>query len=1091
MRRLALIFAVLISLSTLVVLPACSSTKPADDNGNPLYIADYTTIPGVNQEDIDAIDALRESGVTLTFGTMPYGEVFEFPDGSNGGFVILLCEMLTDMFDIPFEHRFHHWDDLISGLDSGELDFIGELTATPERRERYFMTDAINERTIKIFTHRDYSNLSELAINRPLKLAVLEGAITGEQVQEVLGMPSELVFVPNYETAAELLRKAEIDAFLEEAPAIYYFEEYDFIRIEDFFPMIYSPVSMSTAKPELAPIIDVMQKYLQSGGINYLAALYSEGIHDYMRHKLLVSFTPEERQYIENHIREGKPVPIVVEADNYPVSFYNDTEKEFQGIAMDILVQISELTGLTFEPVNNPKSSLPSITATLISGDGRMIAGMAMETRNLNSFLWASEAFSQDRYSLLATTEHSDIEMNQILYSTIGLVRSTPHSEIYKQWFPGSQNTILYDNTDDAFDALKAGKIDFLMASQNTLMRQTNYREDPSFRTSIAFDYYIPLHFAFHRDEAILCSIIDKTQMQIPTDSIEGHWTRKLFDYRSKMLRDIIPFMIAFSCVLGIAIVALIIMNVKNKRLGKNLESLVQLRTSELAEKTATLTTVFSSIPDLIFCRDLEGRYTQCNRSFERFLDLSPGEIIGHTSDLLIESEIENSFYSDVDYEVVSTGAIKVVEEHIHSPYLGESRLFETVKTPLLQDGRVIGVMGIARDITERKAIEAAAQVASQAKSDFLAKISHEIRTPLNAIIGMTRIARGSINNTEKALHSLDEVNSASSHLLNILNDVLDMSKIESGKFEISAEPFLLSDATNDVSSIITQRCKEKYIVFNTNLASLPELYLVGDKLRLNQVLINLLGNAVKFTPNDGLISFNVVPVSLEQNRAVLRFTVSDNGIGITDQQKKRLFQTFEQADSTIATRFGGTGLGLAISQNLVQLMGGEITVDSEPGKGSTFEFELGFAVSADSVATAAADSADYSDIDLSGKRILIAEDVEINRVILLELLAETNVTMFEAENGKEAVDMFAGSEPGFYDLILMDIQMPVMDGYEATRKIRAMERADSRTVPIIAMTANAYREDRDRAFAVGMNGHLAKPIDVTATMRTLKEILG
>ena len=1082
---------VLVLLILVVSLSACSSKKTSDVDNNKLYLSDYRNIPGVSQEDIDAIEALKASGVTLYYGTMLCGEAFKLQDGTYGGFSIKLCEMLTEMFGIQFNHRFYEWENLITALDNGELDFSGELTATPERKERYFMTDAINERTIKIFTNREAPAMRDTAAERPLRLAVLEGVITGLQVQNVIGLPSEIIYISDYETAAAMLKNNTIDAFLEEAPAIFYFEEYNFLNIDDFFPMIYSPVSMTTSKPELAPIINVVQKYLENDGINHLAALYSSGNQEYMQHKLFSGFTNEELKYIDEHIKLGEPIRIVAETDNYPVSFYNETEKEFQGIAIDILDEVSELTGLTFLPVNNYKSSLPSVTASLISGEGRMIAGMIRSSRNSNSFLWTIEPFSHDRYSLLSTTAHSDAEINQILYAKIGLISGTPHADIYRQWFPTSNNTILFQSTDDAFSALKNNEIDFLMASENTLMRQTNYREDPSFRTSIAFDYYMPLHFAFHRDEALLCSIVNKTQHQIHVDSIEAYWTRKLFDYNSKLLRDAIPFLIAFSGVLAATIVALYLMNVKNRRLSKTLESLVHLRTGELAEKTATLTTVFSSIPDLVFCKDLEGRYTQCNRSFERFLNYAPDEIIGKTNELLFDSNDEKSFYSRIDNEVMENGVVQVVEEYIYSPHLCESRLFETIKTPLMQDGNIVGVMGIARDITERKAIEAAAQVASKAKSDFLARISHEIRTPLNAIIGMTHIARNSITDVKKALRSLDEVSSASSHLLNILNDVLDMSKIESGKFDIASESFMFSEAMSEVTSIIAQRCKEKYIVFNTNANALPPLCLVGDKLRLNQVLINLLGNAVKFTKNDGLVSFDVQHKQLDNHKANLVFTITDNGIGMTSEQIKRLFGMFEQADNSIASRFGGTGLGLAISQNLVQLMGGLITVESEIGNGSSFQFSLDFEISDRASGSPGIVDENYSHVDLSGKHILLAEDVDINRVILQELLAETNVIITEAENGKQAAEMFGGSAPGLYDLILMDIQMPIMDGYEATRTIRNMEREDAKTIPIIAMTANAYQEDRDKAFAVGMNGHLSKPIDIVITLRTLKEVLG
>lgn len=395
-----------------------------------------------------------------------------------------------------------------------------------------------------------------------------------------------------------------------------------------------------------------------------------------------------------------------------------------------------------------------------------------------------------------------------------------------------------------------------------------------------------------------------------------------------------------------------------------------------------------------------------------------------------------------------------------------------------------------------------AAQVASKAKSEFLARMSHEIRTPLNAIIGMTQIARKSIEggrrasppdfeaSLEKTASSLDEIATASSHLLDLLNDVLDMSKIESGKFEMIYEPFSLRTAMEEVTHIITLRCRERGIQLVTNMEDIPGVDVMGDKLRLKQVLINLLGNAVKFTSEGGKIEFSIAVSQETPEDLSASFAVSDSGIGMTDAQVSKLFVAFEQADSNIAVRFGGTGLGLAISQNLVSKMGGVITVQSELGKGSTFAFTLPLEKSKEPLKSQLPQSGPPIP-DLTGKRLLIVEDVEINRVILKDLLDETHAQIDEAEDGKHAADLFTSSPEGHYDLIFMDVQMPNMDGYQATQCIRALPRLDAKTVPILAMTANAYREDIEQAIEAGMNGHLAKPIDIDAVMQALAENIG
>jgi len=405
-------------------------------------------------------------------------------------------------------------------------------------------------------------------------------------------------------------------------------------------------------------------------------------------------------------------------------------------------------------------------------------------------------------------------------------------------------------------------------------------------------------------------------------------------------------------------------------------------------------------------------------------------------------------------------------------------------KSQLFNFKPLVSVISEINEKNEKlKELTKAANEASVAKSAFLANISHEIRTPLNAIIGMSHIAKKTAV-SEKTKDTIYEIETASKHLLSLLNNVLDMSKIESGKFELVNDVFPLMTAINEVAAIIQHQCELNKIHLITDFSGLKNYCVMGDRLRLKQVLINLLSNAKKFTSADGTIVFSTKIIKECENFMLVNFKVSDNGIGMSEEQMGKLFKTFSQADSGIFNRFGGTGLGLSISQNLVHMMGGEITVNSKPGEGSVFEFTL--KIEKANKKAAAEDAAREIMPDLSGKRILLVEDVEINRTILMELLADTNAEFAEAVNGKEAVNMFGLSKLYYFDLIFMDIQMPFMNGYEATRHIRGMQRPDAQKIPIIAMTANAYKEDVQEAFASGMNGHLSKPVDVKAMMRMM-----
>ena len=1079
-----------------ILLATTSAGQTTEEHPVTSYIADYKTIPGVTSEEIDAIERLKKRNMWLNYGTMLCGEAFVKLDGEKEGFSVQYANMLSTMFGIPFIHEFYPWETLISSLENKELDFSGELTPTPERRQRLFMTDAAYDRTIKIFRHEAAAPLDEIADKRPLRLAVLEETITGDQVLEVISHPAEVVLVPDYETAAEALRKGLVDAFFEEAPAIYYFTQYDFIRVEDFFPLLYSPVSMATANPELEPFISVVQKFLNNGGKKYINTLHMQGNKAFLQHSFNLSLTKEEREFIKTHTEQNDSIPVALHHDTYPVSIYNEKDKSFHGIAIDVLAAITEMSGLRFTPVNTSGVPPSAMRELVLGGKARMLGGLTTFEQKDSPFLWAKEPFSRGNHSaLLAVSTNPGTELNQILFSRIGVVRGTIHKKIFALWFPESSNSVAFDTAVEAFQALQENRIDFLMGSRNLLLAQTNYRELPDFKIALMFDHELPISFVFNPNEKLLCSIIGKAQRVVPLEQINERWIRRVFDYRAKMLHDAFPFLVGFIAALGALLLALGGMLAKNKRLSRGLEHQVLVRTHELQEKTvslqeqrSTLQAIFSAIPDLIVCRDVTGCFTACNDSFARYMNIPKEDIIGQTDETLFKPYINDyKAYFEMDQKVMATRETKTAEEYIYSPYLQTARLFEVIKTPLIHHGTITGVMGIARDITERKAMEAAAHVASQAKGSFLARMSHEIRTPLNAIIGMTRIARTSIDNREKALSSMDEISTASAHLLGILNDVLDISKIESGKFEMAERPFMLIPALQEVSSIFSQRCKEKFIVFSSNITSLPSISLIGDKLRLNQILINLLGNAVKFTKTRGTISFLVNVLHDSGTEVTLGFECKDTGIGMTEEQMAKLFTAFEQADASIAARFGGTGLGLAISQNLARLMGGEITVTSEPGKGSAFRFTL--TLPKGDTEEPLHDTSNVAAINLKDKRILLVEDIEINRIIMREFLADTRVSIDEATDGTYAVAAFSRSTPGYYHLIFMDIQMPNMDGYEATRAIRQLAHPEAKTIPIVAMTANAYQEDIKMALAVGMTGHLSKPVDFDELQGTLHSV--
>ena len=381
------------------------------------------------------------------------------------------------------------------------------------------------------------------------------------------------------------------------------------------------------------------------------------------------------------------------------------------------------------------------------------------------------------------------------------------------------------------------------------------------------------------------------------------------------------------------------------------------------------------------------------------------------------------------------------------------------------------------------------AERASKAKTDFLANMSHDIRTPMNAIIGITTLMKNELHQPEKLAEHLDKLENSGQLLLGIINDILDMSRIESGKTTLNVEKMNLPQQISQLDSIIRQQAGQRRQTFTVN-THLQHENVLADPNRLNQVLMNILSNAVKYTPTGGHIRFEVDELPRNEHYARYRFVVQDDGIGMSEAYQKTLFDPFTREERSGTNKVQGTGLGMAITKNIVDLMGGSINVESTTGKGTRFEVVLEFPVDAEADAVPEAQvlpEEEKKTSPLSGMKFLCAEDNAINAEILEMLLEANGASCTICSNGQEIVDAFASVKPGEYDMILMDVQMPVMDGLEATRRIRSGENPLGRIIPILAMTANAFLEDMQKSREAGMDEHLSKPVDIAALEQTVK----
>ncbi len=512
-------------------------------------------------------------------------------------------------------------------------------------------------------------------------------------------------------------------------------------------------------------------------------------------------------------------------------------------------------------------------------------------------------------------------------------------------------------------------------------------------------------------------------------------------------------------------------------------------------ERERYLALLLANSPSIILFLNNTQRVEFCTEYFVNkagFADAT--NVLGHTCAELLSPFLDADTARELQghiRNVLTTNAPHVFDVTFYFDPQGDPEDFSGLLVPMKDEQQhTNGVMLMFHDITDLKRSREEALAASTAKSTFLSNMSHEIRTPMNAIIGMTAIGKA-----EKTLagkdYAFEKIETASNHLLGVINDILDISKIESGKMELSCVRFNFVHMMNRAISVVSLKMQEKHQRFTVQLdPEIPE-FLFGDDLRLAQVVTNILSNASKFTPEGGEITLYAALQCKTEDSCVLRMEVQDSGIGISEEEQSKLFTIFQQAQAGTARRFGGSGLGLVISKRILEMMDGDILVESQPGNGSRFFFTAALAIPDQEkpADTAKMEGTSAQEYDFSGKVLLLVDDIDINLEIIQALLAPTNITIDTAKDGRQALDAFA-ADPARYDVILMDVQMPEVDGLEATRRIRALASPQAAAVPIIAMTANVFREDIESCLRAGMNDHLGKPIVLADILAMLSRYL-
>ncbi|MBV9266579.1 MAG: response regulator, partial [Acidobacteriaceae bacterium] len=527
------------------------------------------------------------------------------------------------------------------------------------------------------------------------------------------------------------------------------------------------------------------------------------------------------------------------------------------------------------------------------------------------------------------------------------------------------------------------------------------------------------------------------------------------------------------------------------------LAHMVDVRTRDLHDQRAFLQQIIDITPTGIYVKNTEGRFTLVNRAFAGMIGVKAEDLIGKTTADVVRDPAEAHALSRDDFEVFRTLQQSASLERKFTGASGRVHWLQCVKSPILDpNGNATQLLCACVDITQLRESKEAAIAANRSKSQFLANMSHEIRTPMNGILGMTELALQTELTSEQREY-LEMVGSSAQTLLTLINDILDFSKIEAGKMRIEAIPVNLHEVLADALKPLAMRAQQKGLELSFHVDSGVPNQVLTDPTRLRQIVINLAGNAIKFTERGSVrIACRMVAAARQQT---LHFTVEDTGIGIPHEKQAAIFQSFSQADGSTTRKFGGTGLGLTISSQLAKLMGGRIWVESTPGEGSSFHFTVKASVPERELATSksagkvrhqapAIGSNDSGSLAEPLRRlaVLLAEDNPVNQKLACKLLEKRGHSVVVAENGREALDCL---EATLFDLILMDVSMPELDGLAATEAIRLRERDTGKHIPIIAMTAHAMNGDRERCLAAGMDSYISKPVKADELVEAIETL--
>ncbi len=1067
--------------------------------------------------------AEKKTGEDKTVRVGWYESTFNQMDkfGRRSGYAYEYQQKLSVYTGWDYEYVGGSWPELLEMLKAGEIDMMSDVSYTDERaKEMLFPSYPMGAESYYIFITPENNEIKqgEYSTLNGKKIGVNKGSVPETMFvewEEENGVEAEIVELTGTEQESlQMLISGQIDAYITQ-------DSYG--DINQYVPIIKIGQSeyyfaVNKDRPDLLEDLNYAMGRIQDEDRHYNQELFEKYSSSAGTNAFLMA---EEKAWLEDHgaVRVGY-------IDDYlPFSDADDKTGELNGVLRDYLSVARDCiqnATIDFETVSYPNTE--AALEGIASGEVDCVFPVNMTSYDSESrgLLATSPVMQAEIYACVRTRDRPAVQKDSDMKiaTRAGLI----NDELFMQEKFPNWRAIPYDSLEECFKAVYEKEVDAAIISSYRVALTEELREKYNLSAQTTGES-MEFSFAVNKKDIKLYTILSKTRNLVPVATIET----SLADYSAPdhgitiwyILREHLLAVIMILLVI-VALVVLFFVR-RSRRMKRELEERLALQEeiiskerekNEADEMINAMSTDYRSI----FYVDLNKDTATCYRASTELKDgakegdsFSFSSRFSHYAKTYVDEEDREAFLEFIKPENIRRALEK--EALISCRYLARwdgIEHYELLRMASVgpsgdASGGLIHAIGVGFsdvDSETRKELEkkaalldalAQAEEASEAKTAFLSSMSHEIRTPMNAIIGLNRMALNKEDLPDDIRECLEKISISADHLLHLINNILDMSRIESGRLTISNVVFSFKDMLEQINTMITGQCQDKGLKFSCRVNGPVSNYYVGDDMKLKQVLLNILGNAVKYTPAGGEVFFDVEPLHEFDDKASLRFVIRDTGIGMDKDFLPKVFGAFSQEDENRSNKYGSTGLGMAITKSIVETMNGNIEVESEKGKGTTFTVTITLQtadVEGAPVALGEKQAADGGEVDLNGRHLLVAEDVEINLEIIKELLLSEGITIDHAENGQVAVDMFTAGEPGTYDAILMDIRMPVLDGLGATEAIRALDRDDAKSIPIIAMTANAFDEDVQRSLQAGLNAHLSKPIEPDNLFKTLRSMI-